>query len=221
MIIQNKTIRIIYRSIIMTISGIGVLLLTSINPKNEPFDIIIYYTGISNLICFIISICMLVDEYKDNKKDKRIIDFRIKGIVVMMITVTLLIYHFLLLPKNLAEKGAIETWTWQNIITHYLVPLLVIFDWILFEEKGKYGKKEPFLWLIIPYTYFVYAIIRAELFGQIKGIDSRYPYFFIDIDALGIINVLKYVIIITIFFIILGYIIYFIDRKLAEKIKNR
>lgn len=221
MVIQNNTIRIIYRSVLMTISGIGVLLLTSINSKNEPFDILIYYTGISNIICFITSIFMLIDEYKDNKEDKKIVNFRVKGIVFMMIALTLLLYHFLLLPKNLAEKGFIETWTWQNIITHYLTPLLIIFDWILFDRKGQYQRKEPILWLIIPYTYFLYAIIRAQLFGKIKGKDRRYPYFFIDIDNLGIINVLKYVIIITIFFIILGYIIYFIDHKLAEKVKNR
>ncbi len=62
---------------------------------------------------------------------------------------------------------------------------MVILDWLFFCPKGIWHRWEPAAWLLIPLTYFVYIVIRAQLAGDIGNTGSPYPYGFIDVNALG------------------------------------
>ena len=139
---------------------------------------------------------------------------RLKGTITMSITVTFLIYHFLLSGGYDNRADII-----RSTILHYIVPIMTIADYILFDQKGIYKNIDPILWLIIPLIYFLFIFIRAKLGGELSN-GSYYPYFFIDINKYGIKTVLKNALFITIAFTILGYIELFIDRiilKLSKK----
>jgi hypothetical protein len=138
----------------------------------------------------------------------------LKGIVMMSITVTLLVAHFLLTGFTMGGSIAFSV----NLL-HYVVPIMTIFDWILFDRKGLIKKLSPVIWLVMPLVYLLYAMIAAQV-GEGIGIGSRYPYPFLDVDTLGVPVVAVTVAILIGVFLILGYVYYFIDYSL-EKFKKK
>jgi hypothetical protein len=136
---------------------------------------------------------------------------RFKGAVTIAITVTLLVYQFMLAdtPFSMTEGNL------GNFLVHMLTPVLVILDWLLFDEKGRYDVFDPLRWTIIPLCYFVYALIAAPLGVTYFG-GRRYPYFFVDVDAIGAGGVALYVVAIAAFFVILGYIVLGLDKLMGR-----
>jgi hypothetical protein len=96
---------------------------------------------------------------------------------------------------------------------------MTILDWLLFDQKSSFRWFDPIMWLSLPLTYFTFIIIRAKIGGVIAIVKSSYPYFFIDVDLIGWLMVLKNVGFLIIGFLILGYIIYIIDKISLELLK--
>ncbi len=206
-------ISILYKIIISVIGIFAVI--NGFFSSNLKFDIetIYYFTYQSNILVIIYFFLDIINIIKKNKTFYP----RLKGAVTMSITVTFLIYHFLLSPTAEKYEGLGYI---RNIILHYIVPIMTIFDYIIFDKKGIYKIIDPLLWLLIPFLYFAFILIRARL-GEPFSDGSYYPYFFVDIDKYGLKIVLRNVFFITIFFTILGYIEYFIDRLLKRLSKNK
>jgi hypothetical protein len=102
-----------------------------------------------------------------------------------------------------------------NVLAHYVVPIMVIADWLLFDQKGVMKKLDPVKWLVIPLAYLIFSLVRAQ-FGTFPGTKSRYPYFFLDIDKYGVGRVAVNVLLVGAGYAILGYVIYFIDLGLSK-----
>ena len=141
----------------------------------------------------------------------------LKGIVTMNLTVTMLVAHFLLggFPTAGGVLGA-SLW-----IVHYIVPLLTLLDWVLFDDKGRVTGREPVLWLIFPYLYLAFVTAAVGL-GASLGYDgsSRYPYPFLDVQKLGLGTVAGTVAVLTAGFLLLGYVFWALDR-VAERVVRR
>ena len=206
-------ISILYKIIISVIGIFAVI--NGFFTTNLKFDIetIYYFTYQSNILVIIYFFLDIINIIKKNETFYP----RLKGAVTMSITVTFLIYHFLLSPTAEKYEGLEYI---RNIILHYIVPIMTILDYIIFDKKGIYKIIDPLLWLLIPFLYFAFILIRARL-GEPFSDGSYYPYFFVDIDKYGLKIVLRNVFFITIFFTILGYIEYFIDRLLKRLSKNK
>ena len=96
------------------------------------------------------------------------------GCAVTAITGVGISYHILL--RNIWNP---QGWQWVADMTlHYAVPLLAVALWILFPPKQSVSWKWPLLWCVYPAAYFVYALVRGALIHS-------YPYYFIDVPALG------------------------------------
>ncbi len=131
----------------------------------------------------------------------------------MMITVTLLIYHSLLANWEFpVYSGGDFTFWLSNILLHYITPLLVILDWLLFCPKRAFRWHDPIIWAAVPITYVIAMLIRAEIGGTIIGLNSRFPYFFLDIDAIGWAGMLGYSAVISLIFVAIGYLMTALDR---------
>ncbi|MEA5050890.1 MAG: Pr6Pr family membrane protein [Oscillospiraceae bacterium] len=176
-----------------------------------------YFTLLSNLLCVIYSACAAVWLLRDPRRGgDEVFCPALKGIQLMGITVTGLIAHFLLAgnftmggPDALAIRGL-----------HYVVPVLVLLDWLLFDRKGWMKPLSPLLWTVFPLAYFALALIAgAARLSDFGG--SRYPYPFIDVDARGLPAVLLTAAVLLAFFIALGYGFYFADRALARAARRR
>ncbi len=213
--IKNRIVVVTFRIFLLVGCLIGLYLNSGLPSGALNLQMFNFYTILSNAVCFIFFVFLLVKViFEIRNLGIRGISTapRFKGAITMMITVTFLIYHFVLLPQSFTMTSDYRPFSLPDILVHYYVPIMTILDWLLFDEKNKYRWYDPFIWLVLPYAYFIYAIIRAQLGGVLTAIGSRYPYYFMDVDAIGVTNVLWNVLFLSIAFLLLGYIIYAINK---------
>ena len=180
-----------------------------------------YFTIISNLFClglfFVLIIVTIRDIIKYGIKGSSTISPHIKGEITISILLTMTVYHFILVPYAL-KINPYQNFKVVDIIFHYLVPTLTIFDWILFDSKRRYRWYDPFIWIIGPYLYVIFIFIQAN-FGIASKIDSSlsdYIYAFLDVRLIGNTDVIINILSLTVAFVIVGYLIYGIDRIKLE-----
>ena len=104
-----------------------------------------YYTSQSNIICLIAFICYLVMEIKDKdgKYKRSDIYFMLKGTIVMAIFITAVFYHIALAPIGFDMESLHRTTIIKkvaNFFVHTCSPCMVILDYFLFDEKGRFKK---------------------------------------------------------------------------------
>lgn len=212
MVIIKEKLSLIYKIIIVIISGLGIYL----NIKAFSFPTaFIYYTIQSNIFCFVFFfIIVLLTIF--NKLKKNNLYYTLKGMCTMSITITMLIYQFVI-----SKNYGVEIYATNElacVLAHLVIPILVIGDYIVFGEKGNLKKSYPFIWSLTLIFYVIFNIIYVLLGG--KFIDgTNYPYYYMNIDKYGLLRVTVNCLLIYTFFIVYGVIVQFLDRKLSEYIK--
>lgn len=220
MYIRNTYFKQIYRLLFLFLCEAGIVLqYAAVSKDGNAAMLTCYYTILSNMVCFLYFAVLVVAQ---RKKENPLL----KGSVTMCIAVTGLVYHFMLngVMEANAEKVS-PVLLAGNILVHYVVPAMVVLDYFLFFPKGQYKSLHPIAWLVLPYLYFGFALLRAEIsdtcFSGFGGAQSRYPYPFMDVDLYGWDKVLLIVLGITVAFLALGYIAYVIDRLLGKSRKRK
>lgn len=213
MSVTKNQYSLIFKIIIIGVSFWG-LLLNSGYPETFTPQMFLYYTILSNALCFCYFLLALSKQvYGYVTYNTKPLNMRVKGAVTLAITVTMTIYWLVLVPAGFV-MGEGST-MWANLIVHLIVPVLVILDWLLFDKKGEVTKLDPLWWLIIPLCYYCFTVIGYFL--NVTYIDgSHYPYFFIDSELLGWGTVGINIIVLVIAFLIMGYFVYFIDNRLGR-----
>ncbi|SDD85829.1 hypothetical protein SAMN05444678_1277 [Sphingomonas sp. YR710] len=97
-----------------------------------------------------------------------------------------------------------------DTLMHKIVPVLVPLYWLAAVPKGHIRKGDPLRWAIYPFAYLFYALARG-LAGD------RYAYPFIDPGKAGWAVVGINVALIAGGFLITGYLLAWIDRRLARR----
>lgn len=207
---------LIYIIVYLLIAAIGLNNSLGISAGN--FKPPIFYTSVSGLICFIYFLIAAIRGIyftikKESFPDSLFLFPRAKGAVTLCITVTFLIYHFIVYDGPFYTIDA----DIFNLITHYIVPIMVIAHWLIFDKKGIYKPVDPILWTGIPLIYFTWANIVALQHTEIPYWDGDfYPYGFMDLTLHSPFKVFTTIIILLVFFIALGYGIYGLDSKLEK-----
>ncbi|MBS9338589.1 hypothetical protein G6R29_02935 [Fructobacillus sp. M2-14] len=199
---QHLKIKNAYRLFLVIIGTIGLMVNTQFQASS-----LLYYTTLSNLLCLLYFAYLLI--VKKGEKAN------FKGAVTLAITVTMLIYWCILAPYSFNVHGFTEYF--GALMVHLFVPLMVILDWVFFDEKGRFSKKAPIFWLAIPLTYYAFTVIAATFKVVYPLTNTHYPYYFIDSNMYGWPTVFRNVIVLTLFFLILGYGFYRLDKKLGKK----
>lgn len=220
MYIHNGRFKQLYRLFFLFVCEAGIILqYAGMAGKGDLRMLTAYYTILSNILCFIYFAMLVIAQ---RKKENALI----RGAVTMCITVTGLVYHFMLGGFMGTAAGAgvpVTALSVSNILVHYVVPILVILDYFLFVPKGQYKSLYPLAWLVLPYAYFAFSMVRAEVSTRTFtgfGATSRYPYPFLDVDLYGWDKVLLIVLAVTVAFIALGYIVYVLDRLLGKNLST-
>lgn len=222
MYIRNGRFKQLYRLFFLFICEAGIILQYAgmVNTGNLKM-LTCYYTILSNILCFVYFAVLVIAQ---RKKENALI----RGAVTMCITVTGLVYHFMLnglMGVATGESVPITALSVSNILVHYVVPAMVILDYFLFVPKGQYKSLYPLAWLVLPYAYFAFAMVRAEVstatFTGFGGTVSRYPYPFLDVDVYGWDKVILIVLAVTVAFITLGYLSFVLDRLLGKNRKRK
>ena len=206
---MREKIKLIYRILIVLVSAIGLYL----NFKFLTFEKgILYFTNLSNLFCMIYFLVLVI--LMLTKKVKRTEKYYIfKGMATMAITLTMIVYNLLLSSSGAASIFADHQF--ECSIVHIVVPLMVIFDYIIFGEKGHIKKEYPLIWTFVLIAYQLFVTIYTAQGG------TTYPYPFMDIEAYGVGKVTINMIITFVFFLGYGTIVQMLDNKLGNKKKNK
>ena len=215
MYIRNTYFKQIYRLLFLFLCEAGILLqYAAVSQSGNAAMLSCYYTVLINILCFVYFAVLVVAQ---RKKENPLV----KGSVTMCIAVTGIVYHFLLDGMMEANAASVSpVLDAGNFLVHTVVPVMVVLDYFLFFPKGQYKSLHPIAWLVLPYLYFGFILLRAEisdsLFSGFGGAKSRYPYPFLDVDLYGWDKVLLIVLGITVAFLALGYIAYVLDRLLGK-----
>lgn len=137
----------------------------------NPFNYLGYFTNLSNIlvgVILIISALYLVKSRQPSVKDDLI-----RGAATLYMAITGLVYITLLSGEDL---GLLMPWV--NIVTHIILPLYVIADWLYQPQRTKLRTGHLTLWLVWPLVYVVYTLIRGQATGW-------YPYPFLDPEKVG------------------------------------
>jgi len=102
----------------------------------------------------------------------------VRAAIALYIVVVAIVFHTMLAQLFDFEGMAAVA----NLIVHTAVPVLFVIDWLVIAEKRPMRYKHLPYWVIYPLVYGSFTIVRGLLTGA-------YPYPFLDVNALGLVNV--------------------------------
>ena len=210
---------IILSAIIFAAAVYGLFLGGCMKNPGHSRNLFSYYTNLSNIAVLVYQLCVLGSFLAPNSS----FYFAVRSPVLQYtiantITMTFLVYHFILFPAIKKKKEALTdaeksggVITPNNLCVHYIVPLASLLFWLLF------GSKElpfwcVFAWLAVPAGYSLYILLRAALGINIYEKDTPYPYFFIDRNLIGTKRFIQNIALSLAAFFVLGLITYGISR---------
>ena len=221
--IKSKALSIIWKVILLACCSWGLLdgagILAGHYTSNFPH----MFTNIANIftwgyfVCAVIWLCL-------HLHDENAVTFApmAKYTAAISLLVTMLIGHFMLF-NALFQNGHL---VWHLVILHYVVPLMTLLDWLLFDQKGKMPVWGPAAWLSLVLGYLAFVMVAAGIFGIYMGggttaDETIYPYTFLDPGIVGAGGVAGFCGAMLAAFLFLGYLLFFIDRILGKKSRAR
>ncbi|MFW9779798.1 MAG: Pr6Pr family membrane protein [Candidatus Heimdallarchaeota archaeon] len=214
---KNTRIPYLYRLFLLlaSLTTFTVLeLLVFIEFQNEFTDIIQRYrtwSYQSNLLVLIWLALAIYYNTNENKKD--ILFGPLKGAITSYITVTVVLWHFVISPTAPPAEGIVIL---TNIMIHYFLPIAFIVDFLLFDVPSYEWKSIP-SWFIFPlvWTGFVMLTGLTGFFRNYLGLPN-YVYPFLSINRYGVISVGTFLL-----FIYIGLLLIAVAYVGISKIKNR
>ncbi|GIF26179.1 hypothetical protein BJ973_003449 [Actinoplanes tereljensis] len=183
---------------------------------------VIYYTCQSNLITlgfFVGTLYWMVKRQTVEPPAPRL-----RGAVTLWILITCLISHFMLnhganpLPGLAAADPAVATTNRSMFLVHYVVPVMVLIDWVAFGPHRLVRWRDIPLWILYPLGYGLAVEFRAVL---VPTAPIRYPYFFLDPSTRGYDWVSGQFVELAVIFAVLGAVVVGLDRLASLGTKQR
>ncbi|MGX7419810.1 Pr6Pr family membrane protein [Carnobacterium gallinarum] len=212
--IKNHNFANVYRFLFLLVCGYGLYLNSGLVNGKLELGYLWFYTILSNLVCFIYYFYLEIQSIRGFPYQET---SRMKGAITMCITVTLVVYHFLLVPNAFEMNPEYTIFSLGNLIVHYIVPILVLLDWLLFDKKGVGKVNDPILWLLLPFSYFLAVFMRALILKTPLVGKSLYPYYFMDSQQIGTAGVAITIIFLVLLFLCIGYCIFGVDLVLSKR----
>lgn len=214
--VKNRTAQLIFQSFFCAIGLIGIVASLGIfdDVRNLRWDFYVHFTNLSNYLCIGIVFAELIQTAKKEGNSYVTTTPFLKFIGVLGILLTFLVFNFLLAGQP--DRDPQDNWRVRSICFHVILPIMYVFDWLLFYEHRKVKWYYPLTSVIFPLIYIVFIYIRAAIVNFNPEVPYLYPYFFLNLDNLGIAGVAKWVAILFVGFIVLGYIFYGIDKIIKK-----
>ena len=216
---KERKVSIIFKLLVVMSLLAGILL--NVVHTTSISAILSYYTLQSNIVCLIMFLgIIIVIMSKNNYRTS--IYYLLKGGSTMAILITGITYQIALAPNNFYMEVSYTIQTeryWANLLVHIVSPILVLLDYVLFDEKGNFKYYYPIIWLFLPLGYVIYVYSYSARGGSFYGIGGsrEFAYIFLDYNQIGYSGVFKSIIIIAILILLVSYFFVFLDRKLKRK----
>ena len=210
--IKNRTTQLIFQSFYCAIGLIGAVASLGVfdDILNPRWDFYAHFTNLSNYLCIGIMFAELVQTAKKSENSYVSASPLLKFIGLLGIMLTFLVFNFLLAGRP--DRELQSNWRVSSICLHVILPIMYIFDWLLFYEHKKIRWFYPLVSVVFPVLYIIFIYTRAFIVNFNPEVPYLYPYFFLNLDNLGVAGVAKWVVILFAGFIVLGYIFYGIDK---------
>lgn len=183
------------------ILGIIIILITLYSYKNMFTDFVYFqnvinkFTLIGNLLIGIGLILFSLDKIKS----KYYIHLLLISWLIFIVVVGIFQY-------GLLGEG------WLGFILHYLIPLILLIDFLFLEKSYIPKYKDSFGVILIPLMYLIYVLIYG-------GLTSNYPYSFLDLTRITIYEMALTIFILLLVYLLLGLL--FINIKIKLVLINK
>lgn len=157
-----------------------------------------YFHILSNFLC-LVCICVVVvyNLIKFRSLKKRSTPFpRLKGAFTVLAVLVMLC-------RIIFGTGIFYLSVSQAII-YFIAPVMMIFDWVIFEYKGSYRIYDPLLWAVIPALYVIYAALIINIpSSEIYNLFDK-PLYEVFIYTVGTA-------------LAVGYVLYIFDKLFSKR----
>lgn len=130
-----------------------------------------YFTNLSNIFAAIIFVASGFALFR-SKNPSSTYD-QLRGAATLYMTITGLVYVTLLSNEDLGRLLP-----WVNVWLHFVMPVVVLADWIYRPPKSGLNFGTAKGWLVFPSLFVLYTMIRGEIVDW-------YPYPFLNPDKAG------------------------------------
>ncbi len=103
----------------------------------------------------------------------------VRGAATLYMVITGIVFSVLLAGL---DPGVLTAVPWDNTVLHYIMPIVMLVDWLLDPPRQYFGPKHVLLLLVYPMVYVAYSLVRGGLVGW-------YPYPFLNVEQSGWENV--------------------------------
>ena len=217
--IKSRTAQLIYQTIYCTLGLVGCVACLGIFDDIKMFrwDFYVYFTNLSNFLCFGIMLTALIQTAKKKEDGFVTTTPLLKFIGMLGILLTFLVFNIMLA----GEEGRNPQLNWRigSICFHVILPIMFILDWFLFYERKQCKWHYPIASISFPLAYAIFLLIHAIILGFDSSILTPtgtgiliYPYFFINLETQGIPGVLMWIGILSVAFVAMGFLFFGLDR---------
>ena len=108
---------------------------------------------------------------------------RLRGGITLWIVTTALVSHIIVeggaspFPGMTDADPAVAVEYRSRFFMHYVIPAMVLIDWIIFGPHGIVRWRDALWWLLFPLAYGIISILRGQWFPDVS---DRFPYPFFD-----------------------------------------
>lgn len=130
----------------------------------------------------------------------------VKTAIALYIFIVFVVYNTVL-------RGIWQPTGWQLFLDnmlHVAIPILYILYWFFLVDKGRLSWKNGFYWLIFPFFYLIYSLVRGSM-------TNWYPYPFLNVDKLGFGQVMVNSLIMLIVFLLSGSALIAVNNRFEKK----
>ena len=224
--IKNRTLQLIYQTVYCTLALVGSVACLGIFDDIKLFrwDFYVYFTNLSNFLCFGVMLVALIQTIKRKEDGYVTATPLLKFIGMLGIVLTFLVFNFMLAGAEGREPQL--NWRIGSICFHVVLPLMYIADWFLFYERKKTTWRYPIASISFPLGYAIFLLIHAAILGfdtsilTPTGTTLIYPYFFVNLETQGVPGVLMWIAILSVAFVAMGFAFYGLDR-ISKKQKDK
>ena len=224
--IKNRTAQLIYQTIYVTLGLVGLVASLGIfdNVNLIRWDFYVHFTNISNFLCLGVMLAALIQTAK-KKEDSYVSAAPILKFIGMLgILLTFLVFNIMLAGAEGRDPQA--NWRVGSLCFHVVLPIMFVADWFLFRERNKCKWYYPIASICFPLAYVMFLLIQAIILKFDSSIlipttttPLIYPYFFVNLETQGAAGVAKWIVVLLLAFVAVGYLFFAVDRIAKKKEK--
>lgn len=185
---NNRIFALVWRILGFLITNTGMIFLLCTQQMPQIWVYFSVQLNLFSAVLFLILIIKTAIQIKREGKDgdPASIHQTLQTGLVFLSVVSMILFWTILSWSTFAMSSGEPTVLMQigSYIVHAIAPIWVFVDYILFMPHGNISYRASAWWLLYPFAYTAFVIVRAIIFGELAS-GSRFPYFFMNIDTLG------------------------------------